>query len=277
MALGYSLGQLATKVNKTASSIRGWEKGDAFPDEDEVGALADALDLDEALLIRLLPDSEVWQADPVLPVDVHDPWGESEDSSAEEESPESDQAVDSPEDTARSANQAAVDSESADDDDELAQDDEPGAASSDDAETISDEPSGTESTESTRASEPSQPQATGASLHEAMTEAVPVVPRAAVAVADPPRPSVFPAPTAEQTRINSNPVLAAWDEIVRLYHRVFDPSRPWIYRVRFVLLLVAFYIMLRVLAWAGSNLLDAIGEVLDSFSFSPTETPDVQN
>ena len=71
-------------------------------------------------------------------------------------------------------------------------------------------------------------------------------------------------------------MIAAWDDLKAIYYRIFDPRRRWIYRVRFVLLLIAFYIMLQVLAWAGSNLLDAIGEVLDSISFSPGETPDVE-
>ncbi len=117
-------------------------------------------------------------------------------------------------------------------------------------------------------------------IHEAMTEAVPVVPAAvAVATHEAPLDADLAAATSDPfggTR-NSNPLIYWWDTAVGWYRKVFDPNRKWIYRLRLVLLLIAFYIMLRVLAWAGSELWDAIGEVLDSISFSPSETPDVTN
>jgi hypothetical protein len=75
----------------------------------------------------------------------------------------------------------------------------------------------------------------------------------------------------------ANPILQTWDAAVGWYRDIFDPNRKWIYRVRLVLLVIALYVMLRVLGWAMSHLWDAIQEVFDSISFSPTETPDVAN
>jgi len=116
-------------------------------------------------------------------------------------------------------------------------------------------------------------------MHEAMTEAVPVVPAGAVVVGS-------PAAMPDMSRVAAepytaprpaNPVVQAWDNVIDTYHRIFDPRRKWIYRVRWVLLIIAFFIMLRVLAWAGGELWDALGEVLDGIAFTPSETPDVAN
>lgn len=273
LALGYSLGQLATKLSKTASSIRAWEKGEAYPNEHEIDLLADVLDLDTETLTALLPDSEVWAADPVQPVDVNDPW--TEDGSEPEDSSEAEDDgddADNPEASAESTASEDADGGAADDpvdadgggdpadaaDDELV---DAVQASGDGAASGDDPGSG----------------GGGSSVHEALTEAVPVVPSTAVAVADPTPGSPLATASTQPFGGAANPVLAAWDQVLDWYRRVFDPRHKWIYRVRYVLLVIAFFIMLRVLAWAGSNLLDAVGEVLDSFSFSPSETPDVQN
>lgn len=285
LALGYSLGQLATKVSKTGSSIRAWERGEAFPSEEESAALAIALDLDPALLVRLLPDSEVWEADPAIPVDVHDPWDGDEPPPEADEDASRDEALPEVEDLADGAEADSSD-EAAEVADDLAGADAPADVVADES-AVEELPAATEpeldedvalTDDAAAASSPTvQAPHEGSAMHEAMTEAVPVVPQAAVAVFEPPRGRELAAAPSEPTRVSSNPVVAAWDELVGLYRRVFDPRRRWIYRVRWVLLFIALLIMLRVLAWATSNLLDAISEVLDSFSFTPTETPDVEN
>lgn len=302
LALGYSLGQLATKVSKTASSIRAWERGEAFPSEEESAALANALDLDPSLLVRLLPDSEVWEADPALPVDVHDPWSDGdddekpaadEDALSDEEPPEPQDALDSgdietetdePEEDTDAAGDAAVDDEVLEEEpeaEEAAVVEEPELDEAADESVEEHEAAvapmvAAASVAAAGAAAASESPAESA-MHEAMTEAVPVVSKAPVAVFDTPRGREQAAAPSQPSRVSSNPVVAAWDELVGLYRRVFDPRRRWIYRVRWVLLVIALLIMLRVLAWATSNLLDAISEVLDSFSFSPAETPDVEN
>jgi len=347
LALGYSLGQLATKVNKTAASIRAWEKGESFPTESEADALAAALDLDSSLLEGLLAEMGVWHEEPAAEVAVVDPWTEgkkkgakaqdsasgkvapsADDEPETEQEPQSDTALD-PDSGGSAAAVAADDVEpqvigaveaSGREPDELPfvvsgfdsdagivdEDAQPEDALRDDVAVadgvVDDEPhepglpeiedpagaiddviDGREALETAKAilaSEVPRPPAPVASspIHEAMTEAVPVIP-AAVAVAEPahePRPHHVASDPFDAAR-NSNPLIYWWDTAAGWYRTVFDPRRRWIYRVRFVLILIAFYFMFRVLAWAGSELWDALKDVLDSISFSPTDTPDVAN
>ena len=55
LALGYSLGQLATKVGRTAATVRTWERGEAVPNEESRAALESVLDIDPGELEKLLP------------------------------------------------------------------------------------------------------------------------------------------------------------------------------------------------------------------------------
>lgn len=55
LAKGLSLGQLASSVGRTASSVRRWEKDEAMPPDDVVDRLAEVLDVDR---IDLEPVSE---------------------------------------------------------------------------------------------------------------------------------------------------------------------------------------------------------------------------
>lgn len=301
LALGYSLGQLATKVSKTASSIRSWEKGEQIPTEEEAAALAAALDLDAATLVALRPDSKVWAEGESKPVDVNDPWnggdaaGESHEAgnagtrSSDDQSAE---PVDSlhPAETAKPTEDVTENrtvEPGSDSSNPVPQSNATIAAAAETMAVARPEPPWPAPARSTvhealtTEAAPSLagdagPQAVPSAMHEAMTEAVPVVPVRKVPVLEDRDPGLAGA-TAEPVGTASNPLLTVWDRAVEIYHDIFDPSRRWIYRVRFVLLVIAFLIMLRVLVWAGGNLLDAIGEVLDSFSFSPAETPDVQN
>ncbi len=55
LALGYSLGQLATKVGRTAATVRTWERGEAVPNEESRAALESVLDIDPGELEKLVP------------------------------------------------------------------------------------------------------------------------------------------------------------------------------------------------------------------------------
>jgi len=296
LALGYSLGQLATKVNKTAASIRGWEKGESFPDMTEAVALAAALDLDAKSLVELIPEDATAATvadDPAAGEPIVDPWTPPAEESAVEDAATGDvddEVGDEPgaateEDSDLSSEAAVPAAEENAAEEDLADEvfEEPRHAST--AEPQAAEADAGQQQRAEKASPaweaPSEGSGVASTVHEAMTEAVPVVPAGAVAVAAP-KGSLdrdLAAATADRfaTGESANPVVQAWDAALAWYRRIFDPSRRWIYRVRYVLLLIAFLVMLRVLGWALSNLWDAIQEVLDSISFSPTENPDVAN
>jgi transcriptional regulator with XRE-family HTH domain len=61
---GLSLGQLASKVGRSSSSVRRWERDEVAPAIGILPDLAEALDLDEAELQRLRPGATVIDADP---------------------------------------------------------------------------------------------------------------------------------------------------------------------------------------------------------------------
>jgi len=58
LALGYSLGQLATKVGRTAATVRSWERGEAVPNEESRAALELVLDINPGGLEPLLPPAQ---------------------------------------------------------------------------------------------------------------------------------------------------------------------------------------------------------------------------
>ena len=58
LALGYSLGQLATKVGRTAATVRSWERGEAVPNEENRAALELVLDINPGGLESLLPPAQ---------------------------------------------------------------------------------------------------------------------------------------------------------------------------------------------------------------------------
>jgi len=321
LALGYSLGQLATKVRKTAASIRSWERGDTFPSEDDTAALANALDLDGELLSSLRSSGLAAAEAPEVPAapeggKVEDPWAEDESESpsggdvpsdievapsagavsadekfvgevapveeaSSHETASEDGATDTP---APEVGEHAVEDAAMPADFEV---EAPSAGNDADTDTTGSEALADTVAQLGAAGVEDGPEAgdggdpgplAALAMHEAMTEAVPVVPSGGVAVASGAHRDLR-AVSAEPYAppIATNPVIQAWDQVVELYRRIFDPRRRWIYRVRFVLVLIALYIMLRILGWAVSELWDALGEVLDGISFSPTDTPDVAN
>jgi transcriptional regulator with XRE-family HTH domain len=256
LALGYSLGQLATKVHKTAASIRAWERGTNYPDGDELTALAEALDLDSGVLTELLATQAAQDEVEVAQEPVADPWSETPTRFVEEEVRAVEQEV-------RPGDGAVSD----------AQKEKLLSAAKLDEGFIDESP------EAPEMPQPMVSPGGAAPIHEAMTEAVPVVSAGSIAVAasQAPPESDADGPRRFAFGEGANPILETWDLAVEWYRHIFDPNRKWIYRVRVVLLIIALYIMLRVLGWAMSHLWDALQEVFDSISFSPTETPDVAN
>jgi hypothetical protein len=53
---------------------------------------------------------------------------------------------------------------------------------------------------------------------------------------------------------------------------IFDPRKRWLYWIRATLTIVAMLILLGVLAWAGGNLFDSLGDLLDTIE--PTDDLD---
>lgn len=67
----------------------------------------------------------------------------------------------------------------------------------------------------------------------------------------------------------SEPVLPKFLAPLRV---IFDPRKRWLYWIRATLTIVAMLILLGVLAWAGGNLFDSLGELLDTIE--PTDDLD---
>ena len=322
LALGYSLGQLATKVGRTAASIRAWERGDTLPTVDEAEALAGALDLDHVQLGAMAAAQiEIDAAESAVEEDTaavavpENPAPEEElaataSVNADDASAQDDTSASEGADDQASSDQDSVNKDSADEGsaggDEPEVDDAAGGDADDAlhaavvagsaannpwrARSIPTAGSEIEWTEgalseteladvasSAAGASPSQVSAMADSaIHDAKTEAVPVVTPAAVAE---PEVAVITAvdATAPMPARNPNPVLAAWDDAVAWYRNVFDPNKKWIYRVRYVLMAIVLYVLLKVLGWAAGELWDAIGAALDSISFSPSDTPDISS
>jgi transcriptional regulator with XRE-family HTH domain len=58
LTLGYSLGQLATKVGRTVATVRSWERGEEVPTEESRAALESVLGIDAGQLEALVPSAE---------------------------------------------------------------------------------------------------------------------------------------------------------------------------------------------------------------------------
>ena len=301
LALGYSLGQLATKVGRTAASIRAWERGDTLPTVDEAEALAAALDLDHVQLAAMAVAQSAIDATESAAEDAAPAAGSAAEPAGSE--PASKFSEDAGSEDADSEDADSVDDEPADEEPNTDSDDAlhaavvGGAASNNPWRARSVPTAGSEiewtegalsdaeladeaSTAVAGAPGHPEPAIAAAAIHEAKTEAVPVVvpTSAAVAVAEPEVAVTAAVDTTAPVPVrNTNPLLAAWDDAVAWYREVFDPNKKWIYRVRYVLMAIVLYILLRVLGWAAGELWDAIGAALDSISFSPSDTPDISS
>ncbi|MCP3998369.1 MAG: helix-turn-helix transcriptional regulator [bacterium] len=264
---GYSLGQLASKVGKTAAEVRSWERDAEMPEHGIIDRLASTLEIDLGEIQKRLDEGkkaleterkaaaaalaaeagEKTKAAPERPVelpDVEDVVAETDD----EDLPGF--AVDDPftpppplDDEQEPADESAAASED-------------GATGSDSEET-SDEDEATD-----MADDPDL------DLLDAPTEAVPVpvitktaaaarAGRAAAVLEEPPPP---PLPAIEPAP-DSDPGLLRYLEPLRL---LFDPSSRYLYWIRAGLTVVVMLVFAVIFFDNLGKLLDAFGELLDT-------------
>jgi transcriptional regulator with XRE-family HTH domain len=285
LALGYSLGQLATKVGRTAATVRSWERGEAVPNEESRTALELVLDINPGGLESLLP--------PAQPESAAAGDDSDETSGSDEASNDGDTDPDAPD--PELSEDHAVDADGVE-----SVDGEAPEASLEDAE--SDEQSDHEVSDDGEeaeldGSEPAPP------VVPLVTEGVPPDDEEAslddhtddtddtvegVAAVTPFE--VDPALVDEPTEAVVVPVVAAATGVATQTRSVvtvsepkeprtrnplrvfFDPQKRWLYWVRALLTIVVAVVLLFVLVWAVGELFDALGQVLDSIE--PTEVDD---
>mgnify|MGYP001812973703 FL=1 len=266
---GYSLGQLASKVGKTAAEVRAWERDAELPEHGILERLAETLELDVAdIRARVAAAQETANGEPADDaVEVED----LQDTAADEEpKPEEDSgedeaaaaiAVEPDEPIEFSAEDVTAPVGDAESEDEVvSEDDLPGFPVEDLFTPPEAEP---------------EPEL-DPSLLEAPTEAVPVpvitetaktarAQRAAAVLEErPPLPVVEPAPDAD-------PGLLRYLEPLRV---LFDPHSRYLYWIRAGLTVVVMLILIVVLFRMLGNLLDAVGELLDTIEPSATDPDD---
>lgn len=248
---GYSLGQLASKVGKTAAEVRSWERDSELPEHGIIERLAETLELDlDDIKKHLDEGKKAFEAEKAAAALTAAEVAEAE---AEAEEP-----VEFPEEPA---------TEAADDDSEEL----PGFAVAD--------PFSPPATVDTDELEPvvGQPDA-DLDLLDAPTEAVPVpiitetaaaarASRAAVLLEEPPPPlpTVEPAPDADAG-------LLRYLEPLRF---LFDPHNRYLYWIRAGLTAVVLLVMAVVLFDQLGKLLDAVGELLDTIEPAATDPDDL--
>jgi transcriptional regulator with XRE-family HTH domain len=262
---GYSLGQLASKVGKTAAEVRAWERDAELPEHGILERLAETLELDVAD-IRAKVAAAQEEAAEAAGTDVEEEESQEADgeegSSVEEGSAAAALFTDSPppvELPEEDAAQAEMDEAETDSEVET-EDDLPGFAVEDPF---------TPPAESTGV-EPDP------SLLDAPTEAVPVpvitetaksarAQRTAAVLEEPPLPTVEPAPDAD-------PGLLRYLEPLRI---LFDPHSRYLYWIRAGLTVVVMLILVVVLFRMLGGLLDAVGELLDTIEPAATDPDDL--
>jgi transcriptional regulator with XRE-family HTH domain len=264
---GYSLGQLASKVGKTAAEVRAWERDNEQPEHGILERLAETLELDlDEIKARLEADKKT-AAKAASKEEAAEPPGDS---------------ADTPEDAVEGA---ASDDESEKDVAESAVAEEDAAEEEDDV-VAAVAPAPDEEDESSPADDepgfavddpfkPPPPEDDEFDLLNAPTEAVPVpvitetataarAERAAAVIQEPPPPLpvVEPAPDAD-------PGLLRYLEPLRL---LFDPNSRYLYWIRAGLTVAVLLVFAIVLFDQLGKLLDAVGELLDTIE--PSSTPD---
>jgi transcriptional regulator with XRE-family HTH domain len=244
---GYSLGQLASKVGKTAAEVRAWERGAELPEHGIIERLAETLELDlDEIQARLAAERAT--ADEQSAEDTEQPADDSGDEApAEPEGAaaifiEPDVPVEFPEEPA----------------DDL--DDEPGFSVEDPFTPPPPEP------------EDEAEEVTDFDLLEAPTEPVPVpvitetataarAERAVAVLEERPRlPTVEAAP-------DSDPGLLRYLEPLRI---LFDPNNRYLYWIRAGLTIVVLLIFAVIIFRELGNLLDAISQLLDTIEPAAT-------
>ena len=273
---GYSLGQLASKVGKTAAEVRAWERDAELPEHGILDRLAETLELDvadirarvaaaqEAATQEAAEDEVVEQETPEAKVDEEpkDEEDAEEDALAAGIVIDPDEPVEFPEEDAAASSEADAepDHDAEPEDESLSEDDLPGFPVEDPF---------------TPPEEPAEPEPTP-SLIDAPTEAVPVpvitdtaktarAQRAAAVLEQPPLPMAEPPP-------DSDPGLLRYLEPLRL---LFDPHSRYLYWIRAGLTVIVMLILVVVLFRMLGSLLDAVGEFLDTIEPAATDPDDL--
>ena len=280
---GYSLGQLASKVGKTAAEVRSWERDTELPEHGIIDRLASTLEIDLDEIQKRLDEGKkaleeerkaaaAAAAEEKIKADPDDPVEFPEDQSADEDEEElpgfavADPFTPPP---------PIADEESATESQEEPIDDaDVSVAESDDGETVDEE----DTAEDDAAGEDEAPDDdTDADLDllDAPTEAVPVpvitetaaaarAGRAAAVLEEPPPP---PMPVVEPAP-DSDPGLLRYLEPLRL---LFDPKSRYLYWIRAGLTVVVMLIFAVVLFDNLGKLLDAFGDLLDTIEPTVSE------
>lgn len=271
---GYSLGQLASKVGKTAAEVRAWERDAELPEHGILERLAETLELDVADIRAKVAEAQEAAAREAADdgVDVEerqetevaeDPKAKREEVSEEvSEEDVSDSAVlidpDVPTQHPEEAAAAPQESDAEPDADTSSEDDLPGFPVEDPF------------------TPPEVPPESDSSLLDAPTEAVPVpvitdtakaarAQRAAAVLEEPPLPMVEPAPDAD-------PGLLRYLEPLRV---LFDPQSRYLYWLRAGLTVLVMLVLVVILFRMLGGLLDAVGELLDTIEPSATDPDDL--
>ena len=267
---GYSLGQLASKVGKTAAEVRSWERDAEMPEYGIIERLSSTLEIDlDEIQKRLDEGKKALEAERKAAAAA----AAAEDKEKIKAVPE--EPVELPEDEV----EAVVDEQDGDDlpgfavddpftpppplDDEVASDEE-------------DEPSVEDAQPDADEDEPAEGEEDAdIDLLDAPTEAVPVpvitetaaaarAERAAAVLEEPPPPplpTIGPAP-------DSDPGLLRYLEPLRL---LFDPNSRYLYWIRAGLTVAVLLVFAIIFFDNLGKLLDAFGELLDTIEPTVTE------
>ena len=247
---GYSLGQLASKVGKTAAEVRAWERDTEMPEHGIIERLASTLEIDLGEIQKRLEEGKKAL--------------EEERKAAREA--EAATAAEEDEAAAEQDEEEAEEPETTESEDEL-----PGFAVDDpftppppvaDATPVVSEATEDEDTDRDDTPVPDM------DLLDAPTEPVPVpvitetataarAGRAAVVLEEPP-PAPVPAVDAPP---DADPGLLRYLEPLRI---LFDPHSRYLYWIRAGLTAIVMLIFMVILLQQLGNLLDAIGELLDT-------------
>jgi transcriptional regulator with XRE-family HTH domain len=257
---GYSLGQLASKVGKTAAEVRAWERGNELPEHGIIERLADTLEIDVADIRERLDVARSAEAE------------------AEAEAVDEDTAADDDEANADGAAAIFIDPDVPVEFPEEASDDleeEPGFAIEDPFTPPEPEEEAEEQPEpEPLLAEPETPVEPEFDLLDAPTEPVPVpvitetataarAERAVAVLED--KPLLEPAPDAD-------PGLLRYLEPLRI---LFDPDNRYLYWIRAGLTVIVLLIFAAILFRQLGSLLDAVGELLDTIEPAATNPDDL--
>lgn len=293
LAHGLSLGQLASAVGRTASSVRRWEKDDAMPTAAVLDQLADLLEIDRREL-ELSPDSEDTTATGgEAAVDLPDGGSSAGDEppSGEilgESSPGSDDAANSSDHVVEvvvvSAPGDVISAETATPAGVPSATTSPAVVAPAEAEPATLETPTTEEVDATPAPEPAASPLVPPAVVDPAAATMPVaVPPATAAVSPPPKPTiaepeplpstpdteglVFPVPTRSEPA--AAPAPSRWQNPLRSLR---GGDQQWRYYLRGALTVIVLVVLAWALVWAFGELFSALGELWDTFGRSSDTT-----